>query len=323
MKTLYNYIKESVLDNIDVAVNRMDNDLLETCKQWLDSKKISYTITTNNDIRLRESIVISEPIPKYINIKYVPSITFNSTDSLYGAIPEIIDKLYINDVVIENFNMFKDKELQLISIKDCDIRSLNGFPKKCGIVRIGDNRQHFNYKDIKKLVNTKYIYTLGRYESMHNCILLGKNDIDYIKQESDKLKNILIKEIPEIKSVKTSAREGSSCLWFRLDFLIDQDHPHNISDNSIYLDFKYSIDTLSLEKSQEGHLNLTPADKQGKYKYYALKGFSAPYLDNGGKKFRKTKVEDFNAKQIADKIIDWTKAVVKAALEDQGGELKR
>ena len=104
---------------------------------------------------------------------------------------------------------------------------------------------------------------------------------------------------------------------------MDQDHPHNISDNSIYLDFKYSIDTLSLEKSQEGHLNLTPKDKQGKYKYYALKGFSAPYLDNGGKKFRKTKVEDFNAKQVADKIIDWTKDVVKAALEDQGGELKR
>ena len=96
-----------------------------------------------------------------------------------------------------------------------------------------------------------------------------------------------------------------------------------ISDNSIFLDFKYTISDSSLELSRQGHLNLTDADKKGKYQYYALKGLSAPYLDNGGKKFRKVRLDDFNAKEVTDKLIDWTKAVIKTAIEDQGGILTK
>jgi hypothetical protein len=70
-------------------------------------------------------------------------------------------------------------------------------------------------------------------------------------------------------------------------------------------------------------LNLTDEDKKGKYKYYALKGFTAPYYDKGGKKFRKVRLDRFDLKTFIDKTKDWVKDVVDAALEDQGGELKR
>lgn len=87
--------------------------------------------------------------------------------------------------------------------------------------------------------------------------------------------------------------------------------------------FRYNLDECSLEMNGCGHLNLTDEDKKGKYKYYALKGFTSPYYDKGGKKFRKVRLDKFDLKTFIDKTKDWVKDVVDTALEDQGGELKR
>lgn len=327
MKSLYNYIEESILSGRDKIKGHIGEDILELSKKWLESKKIIFDIDDDNNIYIKESFTLTEPIPAYVHIKKAHAIYFNNTESLTGSMPEKIDKLYIRHAVIDDLKQIENIDVSSLEISscNCDIHSLKGIPKNCNYISLGNNFQHFNKKDIKKLVNTKpnYIYTLGHYSQYSHTLELGEYDIRYIKQECEKLEKILIKEIPELKSVKLSARERGCFVWLRLDFLTEKDVPYGISDNSIYLDFKYALSDSSLEKSQEGHINLTPEDKQGKYKYYALKGFSAPYIDNGGKKFRKTKIEDFNAKEIADKILDWTKAVVKAAKEDQGGELKK
>lgn len=326
MKSLYNYIEESILSGRDKIKSHTSEDILELSKKWLESKNIVYDIDENNDISIsRTTLKLTEQIPEYVQLKYVRSIQFNNTDSLNSSIPKEVSGLYINNAVIEDFKQFENTKIRGLFISNCDIKSLKGVPKDCDVICIGNNRQHFSIKDIKKITNTRPqdIYILGEKDSYHGNITLGKNDVEYIKNECKKIENILLKEIPELKSIKPSVREGGYHIWLRLDFLTDKEIPHGISDNSIYLDFKYTLSDSSLEKSQEGHINLTQADKQGKYKYYALKGFSAPYIDNGGKKFRKTKLNDFNAKEVTDKIIDWTKAVVKAAIEDQCGELKR
>lgn len=315
-------LKESILSSTKSG----KEGVREKIEKWLqDNKADGYTIQDDNTVILGR-LRLTEPIPEYIKIESVKKIEILSIDALEN-LPDVIDHLRIAcGGVIKDFSFLENRKCGKLVISDCDIHSLKGLPKDIEQIIIGDNKQHFKKKDIKKLVNAKpnNIYTLGYLnETGYNSLTLGENDVEYIKEEGEKLKKILFKEIPELKSVSISARKDGFFVWIRLDFLLEKDHPHGISDNSIYLDFKYTLSDSSIEKSQEGHLDLTKSDKEGKYKYYALKGFSAPYLDNGGKKFRKTRLDDFNAKEIADKIIDWVKDVVDAALEDQGGELNR
>jgi hypothetical protein len=153
--------------------------------------------------------------------------------------------------------------------------------------------------------------------------VLGQFDVDYCKDELKKLENLYKSYIPEMKYLAGVPNENWTNIYFKLDFLSKENHPNHISDNSIYLSFEYDIRGSSLELSSVGHLNLTDEDMKGKYKYYALKGFDAPYIDNGGKKFRKCRIDDFNAEEIFNKTKDWIRAVVDAALKDQGGILRR
>ena len=108
-----------------------------------------------------------------------------------------------------------------------------------------------------------------------------------------------------------------------ISFITESEIPNQISHNGIFCYFTWYLADNSLENTINGHLELTDADKQGKYKYYALKSLIDPYLAEGGKKFRKCRMNEFSAKDLDNKISDWICAVIDAALKDQGGVLKR
>ena len=316
-------IGESILSSTKAGKSGM----LERAESWLKEHNIrNYEINDDGKFEIWEkAITLTEPIPEFVSIKKARTVILTTKDSLQGNMPEQVRELIIKDTEIDDFAPIENIPIDYLAVNNCNIKSLKHLPTECLQLNIGDNKQHFVKKDIKKLVKTKpaSISTLGYYSTYFQNVLIGENDLEYIKKEAEKIEKILSKEIPELKSVGVSASKGGHFVWIRLDFLNKEDHPHNISDNSIYLDFRYTVSDSSLELSGQGHLNLTDVDKQGKYKYYALKGFSAPYIDNGGKKFRKVRLDDFNAKEITAKIIDWTKSVVKAAIEDQGGVLAR
>ena len=316
-------VRESIISSTKSG----KGSIIERTENWLKEHNIrNYEINDNGKIEIWEKeITLTEPIPDFVSIKKVRTIVLKTKEALQGNMPEQARELIIKDTDIDDFKPIENVVIDYLAVNNCNIKSLKYLPKECLQLYIGDNKPHFVKKEIKKLVKTKpvSIYTLGYYSTYFQSVELGLNDIEYIKTEAEKIEKILSKEIPELKSVGVSASKGGHFVWIRLDFLNKEDHPHNIADNSIYLDFRYTVSDSSLELSGQGHLNLTDADKKGKYQYYALKGFSAPYIDNGGKKFRKVRLDDFNAKEVTDKIVDWVKDVVDAAIEDQGGELKR
>lgn len=108
-----------------------------------------------------------------------------------------------------------------------------------------------------------------------------------------------------------------------MDYLEPRDWPHGISNNSVYMVFQFrNIDgRVCAEFHHSGNIELTPEDRAGKYKYYALKSFTDPYKDKGKKMMRKFYPK--TPKDAAKKISEFANAVYAAALDDQGGTLTR
>jgi hypothetical protein len=320
-------LKESILSSTKSGATNIE----ERIKEWFISQGVN-----ENDIRItnehkvmvssviRRMFELKESIPDFIKIEKCGALKIKC-EHHFENLPEDTRYMFLEDCLIENFTFLEGKKVERLYINNCDIKSLKGLPT-CDRLYIGNNKQVFSKKELKKYTSTKpnYIYTLGEmYDFNSDWVMLGDNDIKYITEEfSDVLKQYQ-KYVPEIKSIHVSKRKESMAVYIRLDFLLPQDHPNGISDNSIYIDFRYNLDECSLECNGSGHLNLTDEDKKGKYQYYALKGFTAPYYDKGGKKFRKVRLDKFDLKTFIDKTKDWVKEVVDAALEDQGGEFKR
>lgn len=323
-------LNEGILSSTKSGAANID----ERIKQWFISQGVD-----ENDFRITDShkVVVStvissikrmfnlkEPIQDFIKIEKCGAIKIRSGHH-FKNLPEYTRYMFIEDCLIDDFTFLEGKKVERLYINNCDIKSLKGLPN-CDRLYIGNNKQVFSKKELKKYTSTKpnYIFTLGEMSDFNpDMVTLGDNDVKYLTNEfSDALKQYQ-KYVPEIKSVHLSARKDSFIFYIRLDFLLPQDYPNGISDNSIYIDFRYNLDECSLENYGCGHLNLTDEDKKGKYKYYALKGFTAPYYDKGGKKFRKVRLDKFDLNTFIDKTSDWVKDVVDAALEDQGGELKR
>ena len=303
----------------------------ERIKEWFISQGVDerdLLITKEHKVMvssvIRRMFELKEPIPDFIKIEKCGAIKIRSGNN-FKNLPEYTRYMFLEDCLIEDFTFLEGKEIEILHINKCDIKSLKGLPD-CDRLYIGNNEQVFSKKELKKYTSTKpnYIFTLGEmYDFNSDWVMLGENDLKYITDEfSDALKQYQ-KYVPEVKSIHVSKRKGAMNVYIRLDFLLPQDHPNGISDNSIYIDFRYNLDECALEMDGCGHLNLTDEDKKGKYKYYALKGFTAPYYDKGGKKFRKVRLDRFDLKTFIDKTKDWVKDVVDAALEDQGGEFKR
>lgn len=322
-------LNESILSSTKSGAANID----ERIKQWFISQGVDekyfritdeHKVIVSTILKLGIIFDLKEPIPDFIKIERCGAIKIHNAN-LFENLPDDTRYMFIEDCLIEDFTFLDGKKVERLYINRCDIKSLKGLPD-CYKLYIGNNEQVFSKKELKKYTSTKpnNIYTLGtRFISNDDLVLLGDYDIKYIKEEfSDALKQYQ-KYVPEVKSIHLTATKGAMSTYIRLDFLLPQDFPNGLSDNSIYIDFRYNLDECSLEMNGCGHLNLTDVDKIGKYKYYALKGFTAPYYDKGGKKFRKVRLDKFDLKTIIDKTKDWVKDVVDAALEDQGGELKR
>lgn len=320
-------INESILSSTKSGAANID----ERIKEWFISQGVDerdIRITDEHKVMvssvIRRMFELKERIPDFIKIEKCGAIKIQCGHH-FKNLPEYTRYMFLENCWINDFTFLEGKKVERLYINKCEIESLKGLPN-CDRLYIGNNKQVFSKKELKKYTSTKpnYIYTLGEmYDFNTDWVMLGENDIKYITDEfSDALKQYQ-KYVPEVKSVNVSKRKGSMNVYIRLDFLLPQDHPNGLSDNSIYIDFSYSLEDCALENNGCGHLNLTDEDKKGKYKYYALKGFTAPYYDKGGKKFRKVRLDKFDLKTFIDKTKDWVKDVVDAALEDQGGELKR
>lgn len=320
-------INESILSSTKSGAANID----ERIKQWFISQGVDerdLRITKEHKVivatPLRKMFELKAPIPDFIKIEKCGAIRIQCGHH-FKNLPEYTRYLFLENCWINDFTFLEGKKVERLYINKCIIDSLKGLPD-CDRLYIGNNEQVFSKKELKKYTSTKpnYIYTLGEmYNYNSDWVMLGDNDIKYLRNEfSDVLKQYQ-KYVPEVKSIHLNARKEAMAVYIRLDFLLPQDHPNGISDNSIFIDFRYNLDECSLQYDTCGHLNLTDKDKKGKYKWLALKGFTAPYYDKDGKRFRKVRLDKFDLKTFIDKTKDWVKAVVDAALEDQGGEFKR
>lgn len=139
------------------------------------------------------------------------------------------------------------------------------------------------------------------------------------KEMVQEIANEIKKQVPLAKQVKIST--GGYCpylCFIRIDALLEKDYPHNISDNSIYIDYEIDFNENKFEVFKVGHVYLSPKDlKTDKYKYLCMKSITNILVDKGGKKMRKTKHKD--NKTTAKKMADYFNEVMNAVIEYTGG----
>lgn len=139
------------------------------------------------------------------------------------------------------------------------------------------------------------------------------------KEMVQEIANEIKKQVPLAKQVKIST--GGYCpylCFIRIDALLEKDYPHDISDNSIYIDYEIDFNENKFEVFKVGHVYLSPKDlKTDKYKYLCMKSMSNILVDKGGKKMRKTKHKD--NKTTAKKMADYFNEVMNAVIEYTGG----
>lgn len=139
------------------------------------------------------------------------------------------------------------------------------------------------------------------------------------KEMVQEIANEIKKLTPLAKQVKIST--GGYCpylCFIRIDALLEKDYPHNISDNSIYIDYEIDFNENKFEVFKVGHVYLSPKDlKTDKYKYLCMKSITNILVDKGGKKMRKTKHKD--NKTTAKKMADYFNEVMNAVIEYTGG----
>jgi hypothetical protein len=323
MKSLRQFINEDFFDNIGISERGLIED-------WLKENNVTgYEIVDDLTVWLKyKPITITSPIPEYVKLKGARVVNIEPNED-YGNdilknLPDLPEVMYINNITITNFEPISDlKIVSRLIINNCDIKSLKGLPE-CPSLYIGNNKQYFSKKEIKKYAKIKHICNFGEYENKYGLldVIVGVNDKPIVDKFNNDIQKLL-KEVPEIKSIDVSSKQGVSNIYIRLDYLNKNEMPYGYESNSIYLTFKYDMSEGSLELYDRGHLNLTKKDKEGKYKYFALKSFTDPYLDKGGKKFRKTKLDEFTYDEFLKKTKKFIIDVTAAAVEDQGGELKR
>lgn len=137
----------------------------------------------------------------------------------------------------------------------------------------------------------------------------------------------MVQEIAnEIKTMCPLAKQveiitGRYCphiCFIKIDALLEKDYPHNISDNSIYIEYEINFNENKFEVFRVGHIYLSPKDlKTDRYKHLCMKSMSNVLVDKGGKKMRKTKHKD--CKTTAKKMADYFNEVMNAVTEYTGG----
>lgn len=145
----------------------------------------------------------------------------------------------------------------------------------------------------------------------------NENIVNSWVEQCDTLGNILL-EHPAAKARHTEVSRSENLIFVRLDALDKKDYPNGISMNSVYLTFTANLFTKKVELHSQGHVYLSPKDKESeKYKYLAMKSMVDVYVDKGGKKFRKQKFADMV--DLYNKVATYYKNVMQAVDEYTGG----
>lgn len=124
-----------------------------------------------------------------------------------------------------------------------------------------------------------------------------------------------------VKQVMLDEKPSFLCPYMqfvRLDALNREDYPHGIDRNSVYIYFCVNHKENKVEIHSVGHVYLNEADKQSeKYKYYVMKSILQVYVDEGGKKFRKSKFK--SEKDLCKKMLDYFDNVMVEVEKYTGG----
>ena len=90
--------------------------VLERAEEWLKERNIrNYEINDDGKFEIWErEIIITEPIPDFVNIKKVRTIALKTKEALQGNMPEQARELIIKDIDIDDFGLSNNwiKELE-------------------------------------------------------------------------------------------------------------------------------------------------------------------------------------------------------------------
>lgn len=320
MKTL----KESILSSTGTGIAMTEKFLNDHLKpsQWEKNDDGTYFVT---ELSISQAEV-SFPVNKIDEIAVL--IVSDAQKIDFTNFPKV-RFLGIHNSTIDSFDGLKS--VQYMNISNCDIKNidaLKNIPMK--YLSIGNNKQQYSVKEIMKITGLKpdQFNTIGTCEGVQyfknrQSLVLGNNDIERVREIVAEYEKILKKKCPSVKYIKMNSDKSYDRVIMYISFISENEIPNQISHNGIFSYFTWYLADNSLENTINGHLELTDKDKQGKYKYYALKSLLDPYLAEGGKKFRKCRMNEFSAKDLDNKISEWICAVIDAALKDQGGVLKR
>lgn len=103
--------------------------------------------------------------------------------------------------------------------------------------------------------------------------------------------------------------------YIRMDMLKEEDWPHNIADNSIYIEYKINMDEKTVEIFRYGHIYLS--DKDSKKSYLAMCSMKHAHQAIGGKWFRRTKYK--SAADLAKKMVAFYNSVKQTMEEVTNG----
>ena len=317
-------LKESILSSTGTGIAMTEKFLNDHLKpsQWEKKDDGTYFVT---ELSFSQAEV-SFPVNKIDEIGIL--IVSDAKKIDFTNFPKV-RSLGIHNSTIDSFDCLKS--VQYMNISNCDIKNIDALKNiHMKYLSIGNNKQHYSVKEIMKLTGLKpdQFNTIGTsgsspYFKNRQGLVLGDNDNQRVKEIVSEYAKILKKKCPSVQYIKVNSQSFNDRVNIYISFIIENEIPNRIQENGIYMYFTWYLADNSLENTINGHLELTDADKQGKYKYYALKSLLDPYLDEGGKKFRKCRMNEFSAKDLDNKISDWICAVIDAALKDQGGVLKR
>lgn len=317
-------LKESILSSTGTGIAMTEKFLNDYVKpsQWKKNDDGTYSVK----VCTISQAEVSFPVNRIDEIEILIISDAQKID--FANFPKV-RSLSIHNSTIDSFDGLKS--VQYMNISNCDIKNMDALKNiHMKYLSIGNNKQHYSVKEIMKLTGLKpeQFNTIGTCESVHyyntkNDLIIGNNDIERVREIVAEYEKILKKKCPSVKYIKMNSDKSYDRVIMYISFITESEIPNQISHNGIFSYFTWYLTDNSLENTINGHLELTDADKQGKYKYYALKSLIDPYLAEGGKKFRKCRMNEFSAKDLDNKISDWICAVIDAALKDQGGVLKR
>ena len=319
MKTL----KESILSSTGTGAAMTEKFLNDYVKQsqWKKNDDGTYSVK----VLTISQAEVSFPINRIDEIEILIISDAQKID--FTNFPKVRWMSILNSA-IDSFDGLKS--VQYMNISGCDIKNIDSLKNTTmKYLSIGNNKQHYSVKEIMKLTGLKpdQFNTIGTFNGkrykIKQGLVLGDNDNQRVKEIVSEYAKILKKKCPSVQYIKVNSQSFNDRVNIYISFIIENEIPNRIQENGIYMYFTWYLADNSLENTINGHLELTDADKQGKYKYYALKSLIDPYLDEGGKKFRKCRMNEFSAKDLDNKISEWICAVIDAALKDQGGVLKR